>query len=65
VGMLRSAREEVRGDLDLAASMVQGVMAGVSRRLLESGDPLGQYEVLRGELIFLVCAYLRACSGRE
>lgn len=64
VGMLRSARDPLRGDLELAVSMVQGAMAGVSRRLLESGAAQEQFAVLRGELVFLVCAYLRACSGR-
>ena len=44
--------------------MLQSVMAGVSRRLLESGAPEKQFEVLRQEMIFLACAYLNACCAR-
>jgi AcrR family transcriptional regulator len=64
VGMLTTAREPVTRDPRLVASMVQGAMAGVSRRLLESADPKQQFETLRQELAFFVCAYLEACSGR-
>jgi hypothetical protein len=44
--------------------MLQGVMVGVSRRLLESAAPEKQFDILRREMIFLVCAYLNACSAR-
>ncbi len=64
-GMLASACEPLTKDPQLVASMLQGAMAGVSRRLLESGAPEKQLETLRRELIFLVCAYLEACSARS
>ncbi len=64
VGMLESACEPLTKDPQLVASMLQGAMAGVSRRLLECGNPEEQFEELRQELVFLVCAYLEACSGR-
>jgi hypothetical protein len=40
--------------------MLQGAMAGVSRRLLESAAPEKQIETVRRELILLVSAYLQA-----
>ena len=64
VGMLASAREPLAKDLQLVASMLQGAMAGVSRRLLESDDPEKQVDGFRQELIFFVSGYLEACSGR-
>lgn len=64
VGMLKTATEQLTTDLQLVASMLQGVMIGVSRRLLESAAPERQFERLRTELIFLACAYFKACSAR-
>lgn len=64
VRMLNSAREQLTTDPQLVASMLQGVMSGVSRRLLESADPENQFHTLRQELVFLACAYLNACSTR-
>ena len=64
VGMLKTAREQLTTDPQLVASMLQGVMFGVSRRLLESTAPEQQFDTLRQELIFLACAYLNACSAR-
>jgi hypothetical protein len=43
---------------------VQGAMVGVSRRLLESAAPERELDGLRRELVFLACAYLKACSER-
>jgi AcrR family transcriptional regulator len=65
VGMLKTAREQLTNDPQLVASMLQGVMVGVSRRLLESSAPEKQFDTLRQELIFLACAYLNACSARQ
>ena len=65
VAMLKTAREQPATDPQLVASMLQGVMGGVSRRLLESPAPEKQFESLRAELIFLARAYLEACSARE
>ncbi len=62
VEMLATAREPLTKDPQLVASMLQAAMAGVSRRLLESAAPEKQFAALRQELIFFVCAYLRACS---
>lgn len=64
VEMLATACEPITKDPQLVASMLQGAMAGVSRRLLESGAPERQFDSLRQELIFFVCAYLEACSTR-
>jgi AcrR family transcriptional regulator len=63
-GMLASSCDPLTADPQLAASMLQGAMVGVSRRLLESPSPEKQFEPLLKELIFLVCAYLKACSTR-
>ena len=65
VEMLSTARETMTKDPQLVASMLQGAMVGVSRRLLESGSPEKQFDALRQELIFFVCAYLEACSMRQ
>jgi hypothetical protein len=46
------------------ASMLQGAMVGVSRRMLESAMPEKEFDSLRRELIFVACAYLDACSAR-
>ena len=61
VAMLSSASEPLARDPQLVASMLQGAMAGVSRRLLESPAPEKQLEALRQELIFFISAYLEAC----
>ena len=65
VEMLSTAREPMTKDPQLVASMLQGAMAGVSRRLLESDAPEAQVDPLRQELIFFACAYLQACSVRQ
>jgi hypothetical protein len=62
--MLKTASEQLTTDPQLVASMLQGVMVGVSRRLLESTAPEKQFDILRQEMIFLACAYLNACSSR-
>jgi hypothetical protein len=64
VAMLMTAKEQMAADPQLVASMLQGVMAGVSRRLLESAAPEEQFDVLQQEMIFLARAYLKACSTR-
>jgi AcrR family transcriptional regulator len=64
VRMLVSAREPLTTDPQLIASMLEGMMVGVSRRMLESGAPEKQLEVLRKELIFVACAYVDGCSAR-
>jgi AcrR family transcriptional regulator len=64
VEMLATACEPLTKDPDLVASMLQGAMAGVSRRLLESDAPEEQFTMLGQELIFFACAYLEACCAR-
>jgi AcrR family transcriptional regulator len=64
VGMFATASDPLSRDPQLIASMVQGAIGGVSRRLLESRAPEKEFESLRQELIFLVHAYLEACTVR-
>jgi len=63
VRMLATAREPLTTDPQLVASMLEGAMVGVSRRMLETGAPEKQVDALRRELIVVACAYLDACSG--
>jgi AcrR family transcriptional regulator len=62
--MLATSRDALKTDPQLAASMLQAMMAGISRRLLESTSPEREYETLRDELAFLASTYLRACSQK-
>lgn len=62
VAMLASAHD-LKTEPQLAASMLQAMMAGVSRQLLESPSPESNYTRLRDELAFLARTYLRACSN--
>ena len=62
VAMLKTASDQLTTDPQLVASMLQGVMVGVSRRLLESTVPEKQFDILRQEMIFIACAYLNARS---
>jgi AcrR family transcriptional regulator len=64
VRMLTTTSEPLTTDPQLVASMLQGAMVGVSRRMLESGAPEQELDTLRRELIFVACAYLDACSAR-
>jgi AcrR family transcriptional regulator len=63
VGVLASAREPLRKDPQVVASMLQSAMFGVSRRLLESSTPEKELKTMREELIYLVSTYLEACSA--
>jgi AcrR family transcriptional regulator len=65
VAMLKTAREGLSTDPELVASMVQGVMVGVSRRLLESEAPEKRLHAVRQELIVLLCTYLDASSQSD
>jgi AcrR family transcriptional regulator len=60
VAMLASCGQPLTRDPELVASILQGAMAGVSRRLLESAAPERQFQALRQELILFACAYLEA-----
>ncbi len=61
--MLASAREPLTKDPQLVATMLQGAMAGISRRLLESDAPEDHFESFRQELIVFACSYLKASSS--
>jgi len=61
--MLETASEPLTNDPQLIASVLQGAMAGVSRRMLESGAAEKQFETLGRELIFAACVYLDACAA--
>lgn len=64
VAMLKTAPEQFTSDPQLVASMLQGIMVGISRRLLESAAPEKEFDTLRQEMIFVACSYLNACSAR-
>jgi AcrR family transcriptional regulator len=64
VSMLKTASEQLTIDPQIVAGILQGAMAGVSRRMLEAAAPEKQLEPLRRELVFCVCAYLEARSER-
>jgi AcrR family transcriptional regulator len=64
VRMLTNAREPLRTNTQVVASMLQGMMVGVSRTMLESGAPEKEGDVLCRELIIVACAYIDACSAR-
>jgi AcrR family transcriptional regulator len=64
VELLKSAREPLAVDPRVVASVLQGAMVGVSRRMLESGSAEKQFDAVRQELVVLACAYLEARSLR-
>lgn len=57
--LLTTASEPLATDPELVASILQGAMAGVSRRLLESDHPARNLDSFRQELVLFVGAYLR------
>lgn len=62
VGMLTTASDPLSKDPHLVASMLQGAMVGISRRLLESTAPEKHFGTVKQEFVFFVCTYLEACS---
>jgi hypothetical protein len=64
VAMLKSSSEPL-ADPQMAAEMLQGLMVGTSRRLLESAAPEKQFAPILAEMIFLARAYLSACAARS
>jgi AcrR family transcriptional regulator len=62
VSLLESSDEHLSKDPQIIASVIQGAMSGVARRLLDSSSPEKQFEPLRQELILMVSAYLDSCS---
>ncbi len=63
IRMLTTASEPLATDPQLVASMLQGVVGGVIRAILESSAPEKNLDAVRQELIVVTCAYLGACSA--
>jgi hypothetical protein len=61
--MLETAQEKLNGDAQIVASIVLSTMAGVSRRMLESGLRKGELEAMQRGLVTMVRAYLAACAA--
>lgn len=61
VGLLESAPEELTTDLQLMATVLQSIIAGVKRHLLESDIPEAQFEGMQRELVLVVRNYVKAC----
>ena len=62
VTMLGTAPERLTSDAEIVATVLQGVLVGVSRRLLEGTAPHRRAPALQAEIILLMHAYLAACS---
>jgi AcrR family transcriptional regulator len=63
VAMLASSPQPLAKPPELIAEMLQGLMAGVGRRLVEFPVPEKHFDALREELVFLASAYVQACSA--
>ncbi|WP_260703041.1 TetR/AcrR family transcriptional regulator [Edaphobacter flagellatus] len=62
--MLATAPEPLRVDAQIIASTLIGAMAGVSRRMIESGRVSPRtMQAMRHELVVMVRAYAQACTG--
>ncbi|MGB6744732.1 MAG: TetR/AcrR family transcriptional regulator [Terracidiphilus sp.] len=64
IGLLRSAPEALKTDLQLMATVLQSTIAGMKRQLLESDMPEAQFEAMQRELVLVVRSYVRACVGQ-
>ena len=64
VSLLASAPEVLTTDLELMATVMQSIIAGVKRQLLESDMPEAQFEVMQRELVLVMRSYVRACVSR-
>jgi AcrR family transcriptional regulator len=62
VEMLASTSDRLIKDPQVIAAMLQGAMAGVSRRILESDSPWAEYQSLRQELISMAQEYAKTCT---
>ncbi len=62
VALLTSTSDHLTTDPQIVAAMLQGAMAGISRRLLESPNPQQLRPTLEGELIVCLSTYLQACT---
>lgn len=64
VRMLTTSSETLTTDPQLVASLIQGMMAGVSRRILESPAPEKHLEAMRNELLVAAGTYIDACIAQ-
>jgi AcrR family transcriptional regulator len=64
VRMLTNSPELLASDPQLVASVLQGMLAGVSRRIVESGASAARVAELGKELIYAACAYVEDCRVR-
>ncbi|WP_316414120.1 TetR/AcrR family transcriptional regulator [Mesoterricola silvestris] len=64
VGLLQSAPERLKTDPTLMATMLQSIIGGVKRRLLEADMMEEQSKAIQSELVLVVRTYARACVGR-
>ena len=55
--LLATAPEKLTVDRKLVAFLLQAIMIGVSRRILESRVPLREYDAMREQMIATLCAY--------
>ncbi len=60
--LLETAPEPLTKEPELIASMLQSMMNGVSRKLLESPAPEKHFPTMRQELLFLAEVYIQACT---
>jgi AcrR family transcriptional regulator len=60
--MLVSSSEPLSTDPAVVASLLHGMMVGVSRNLLESPSPAKHLDRTRQELIVAACSYVEACA---
>jgi AcrR family transcriptional regulator len=61
--MLASTCDPLQKDPQIIATILQGAMTGVSRRLLESDSPKKHYESFRQELIVMTREYIKTCTA--
>jgi len=61
VGLLKSAPETLKTDLQLMATVLQSIIAGMKRRLLQPDMPEAQFEIMQRELVLVMRSYVRAC----
>jgi AcrR family transcriptional regulator len=60
--LFATAKEPLGKDPDVMAAVVVSAFNGIARRILEAKSPEREAQVLRGELLALVDAYLRTCT---
>lgn len=61
--LVATAREGLKKDPEVVASIIFSVLNGISRRVLEARSPERTMEMLREELTILLHTYLRTCTA--